>query len=92
MVGLPLPGDSPLFMFLLEGNLPLLVISRSLIHHWHGGNLRLLETLHNPGEYLQEKILPNPTLGGTHIITHKEEYQILFLLEHLMDNLIWATS
>jgi hypothetical protein len=29
-------------------------------------------------------------LGGTHIITDKEEYQILFLLDHLMDNLIRA--
>jgi hypothetical protein len=35
-----------------------------------GGNPRLLETLHNPGEYLQEALLPNPTLGGTCIITH----------------------
>jgi hypothetical protein len=51
-----------------------------------------LETLHNPREYLQEALLPNPTLGGTHIITHKEEYQIMFLLEHLMDNLIRAAS
>jgi hypothetical protein len=31
-------------------------------------------------------------LGGTHIITHKEEYQILFLLDYLMENLIRATS
>jgi hypothetical protein len=31
-------------------------------------------------------------LGGTHIINHKEEYQILFLLDHLMDNFIWAAS
>jgi hypothetical protein len=52
----------------------------------------LLETLHNLREYLQETLLPNPTLGGTDIITHKEEYQILFLLEHLMDNLIRAIS
>jgi hypothetical protein len=51
-----------------------------------------METLHNPGEYLQEAHLPNPTLGSTHTITHKEEYQILFLLDHLMDNLIWAAS
>jgi hypothetical protein len=52
MVGLPLPGDNPLFMLLLEGNLRLLVIPWSLIHRWQGGNLRLLETLHNPGDYL----------------------------------------
>jgi hypothetical protein len=51
-----------------------------------------LETLHNPGEYLLEAHLPNPMLGGTLIITHKEEYQILFLPDHLMDNLIWETS
>jgi hypothetical protein len=31
-------------------------------------------------------------LGGTHIITHKEEYQILFLLDRLMDDLIQAAS
>jgi hypothetical protein len=31
-------------------------------------------------------------LGGTLIITHKEEYQILFLLDHLMDNLIRVAS
>jgi hypothetical protein len=68
--GLPLPGDSPLFMLLLEGNLRFLVIPRSLIHRWQGGNLRLMETLHNLGDYLQEEILFNPTLGGTHIITH----------------------
>jgi hypothetical protein len=92
MVGLSLSGDNPLFMFFLEGNLSLPVIPRSLIHRWQGGNLRLLETLHNPGEYLQEENLPNPTLWGTHIITHKEEYQILFLLDHLMDNLIWASQ
>jgi hypothetical protein len=29
-------------------------------------------------------------LGGTHIITHKEEYQIMFLPDRLMDNLIRA--
>jgi hypothetical protein len=92
MAGLPLPGDNPLFMLLLEGNLPLPVIPRSLIHRWQGGNLRLLETLHNPREYLQEVLLPNPTLGGIHIITLKEEYRILFLPEHIMDNLIQATS
>jgi hypothetical protein len=57
-----------------------------------GGNHRLLETLHNPGEYLWEAHLPNPMLGGTHIITHKEEHQIPFLLEHLMDNLIWESQ
>jgi hypothetical protein len=90
MVGLPLLGDNPLFMFFPEGNLPLPVIPRLLIHHWQGGNLCLLETLHNPGDYLSEAHLPNPMLGGTHIITHKEEYQILFLPDHLMDNLIWA--
>jgi hypothetical protein len=35
-----------------------------------GGNPRLLETLHNPREYLQEELLLNPTLGDTCIITH----------------------
>ena len=88
MVCLPLLGDNPLFMFFPEGNLPLPVMPRSVIHHWQGGNLCLLETLHNPREYLQEAHLPNPMLGGIHIITHKEEYQILFLPDHLMDNLI----
>jgi hypothetical protein len=92
MASLPLLGDNPLSMFFPEGNLPLPVIPRSLIHHWKGGNLRLLETLHNPREYLPEAHLPNPMLGGTHIITHKEEYQILFLLDHVMDNLIWASQ
>jgi hypothetical protein len=64
MVGLPLPRDIPLFMLLLERNLCLPVIPRSLIHRWQGGNLHLLETLHNPGEYLQEALLFNPTLGA----------------------------
>jgi hypothetical protein len=67
---LPLQGDNPLFMFFPEGNLPLPAIPQLLIHHWQGGNLHLLETLHNPGEYLPEAHLPNPMLGGTHIITH----------------------
>jgi hypothetical protein len=79
-------------MFLLEGNLPLPTIPQSLIHRWQGGNLLLLETLHNPREYLWEAHLPNPVLGGTHIITHKEGYQILFLPDHLMDNLIQEAS
>jgi hypothetical protein len=92
MVGLPLSRDNHLFMFFPEGNLPLTVMPRSVIHHWQGGNLCLLETLHNPREYLQEAHLPNPTLGGTHIITHKEEYQIMFLPDHLMDNLIWESQ
>jgi hypothetical protein len=92
MAGLPLPRDNPLFMFFLEGNLPLPVIPRSLIYRWQGGNLRLLKTLHNLGEYLPKAHLPNPMLGGTHIITHKEEYQIMFLLDRLMDNLIRAAS
>jgi hypothetical protein len=70
MVGLPLPGDSPLFMLLLEGTLHLPVIPRSLIHHWQGGNLRLMETLQNTREYLQEVLLFNPTLGDTRLITH----------------------
>jgi hypothetical protein len=35
-----------------------------------GGNPRLMETLHNPGEHAQEALLLNPTLGGTCIITH----------------------
>jgi hypothetical protein len=51
-----------------------------------------LETLHNPGEYLWEAHLPNPILVGTHIIKHKEEYQIMFLLKHLMENLIQVAS
>jgi hypothetical protein len=51
-----------------------------------------LETLHNPREYLLEAHLPNPMLGGTNIMTHKEEYQIMFLLDCLMDNLIWVAS
>jgi hypothetical protein len=89
---LPLPWDNPLFMFFPKGNLPLPVIPQSLIHRWQGGNLRLLETLHNLGEYLPEAHLPNPMLGGTLVITHKEEYQILFLPDHLMDNLIRAAS
>jgi hypothetical protein len=92
MAGLPLPGDSSLFMLLLEGNLPFPVIPWLLIHRWQGGNLRLLETLPNIGEYLKELLLPNLTLGGTHIITHKEEYQIMFLSDCLMDNLIWTAS
>jgi hypothetical protein len=92
MMDLLVLGDNPLFMFFPEANLPLPVIPRSLIHHWQGGNLRLLETLHNPGEYLMEAHLPKPMLGGTHIITCKEEYQILFLPDHLMDNLIRAAS
>jgi hypothetical protein len=92
MAGLPLPRDNPFFMFFLEGNLPFPVIPQSLIHHWHGDNLRLLETLQNPREYLSEAHLPNSMLGGTRIITHKEEYQILFLPDYLMDNLIWAAS
>jgi hypothetical protein len=92
MVGLTLNGDNPLSMFFPKGNPPFPVIPQSLIHHWKGGNLRLLETLHNPGEYLREAHLPNLTLEVTHIITHKEEYQILFLLDHLMDNLIRAAS
>jgi hypothetical protein len=33
MASLPLPGDNPLSMFLLEGNLPFPVIPRLLIHH-----------------------------------------------------------
>jgi hypothetical protein len=70
MVGLPLLGDSPLFILLLEGNLHFPVIPRSSIHHWQGGNLRLLETLHNLGEYLQEALSFDPTLGGTHLIIH----------------------
>jgi hypothetical protein len=92
MAGLPLPGDNPLFMFFSEGNLSFPVIPRLLIHRWQGGNLCLPETLHNHGEYLLEAHLPNPTLGGTHIRTQKEDYQILFLSEHLMDNLIQAAS
>jgi hypothetical protein len=79
MVGLTLLGDNPFFMLLLEGNLRFPVIPWSLIHCWQGGNLRLLETLHNPREYLQEALLFNPTLGGTHIITHWEDYKIPFL-------------
>jgi hypothetical protein len=39
-------------------------------------------------EYLQEVRLMNPTMGGNHTITHKEEYQILFLLDYLLDNLV----
>jgi hypothetical protein len=70
MAGLPLPGNNPLFMLLLEGNLHFPVKPRSYIHHWQGGNPRLLETLHNPREYIQEALLLNPTLGGTCIITH----------------------
>jgi hypothetical protein len=31
-------------------------------------------------------------LGGNHIITHKEEYQIMFLPDRLMDNIIQAAS
>jgi hypothetical protein len=92
MVGLRLSGDNPLFMFLPEGNLPLPDIPRSLIHCWKEGNLFLLETLDNIGEYLLEVHLPNPMLAGNHIITHKEEYQILLLPDHLMDNLIRVAS
>jgi hypothetical protein len=70
IVGLPLLGDIPLFMLLLEGNLRFPIIPRSLIHRWQGSNLHLLETLHNPREYLQEELSFNPTLGGTHLIIH----------------------
>jgi hypothetical protein len=92
MESLPLSGDNPLFMFFPQNNLPLSVIPQSSIHFWQGGNLHLLETLHNIGEYLPKAHLPNPMLGGTLIITHKEEYHILFLPNHLMDNLIRAAS
>jgi hypothetical protein len=70
MARLPLLGDNPLFMLLLEGTLCFPVIPRSLIHRWQGGNLHLLETLHNPEECLQEALLFNPTLGDTHLIIH----------------------
>jgi hypothetical protein len=86
------PGGQPPFHVLSGGNLPFPVIPRSLIHRWQGGKFHLLETLHNPREYLPKAHLLNSMLGGTHIITHKEEYQIMFLPDHLMDNLIWATS
>jgi hypothetical protein len=57
-----------------------------------GGNPLFPETLHNPGEYLKEVHLINPTTGGNHTITHKEEYQNLFLPNYILDNLIWVSQ
>jgi hypothetical protein len=54
------PGGKPPFASHIPVINPLLI----------GGNPHLLETLHNPGQYLQEALLLNPTLGGTCIITH----------------------
>jgi hypothetical protein len=48
----------------------------------------LSEILHNPREYLKEVSLINLTMRVNHTITHKEEYQILFLPDYILDNLI----
>jgi hypothetical protein len=31
-------------------------------------------------------------MGGNHNIIQKEEYQILFLLDYILDNLIWVSQ
>jgi hypothetical protein len=70
MVGLPLLWDNPP-VHDHPGGQPLFASKTPVIHpRLAGGNSHLLETLHNPREYLQEALLPNPTLGGTCIITH----------------------
>jgi hypothetical protein len=73
----------------LSGDNPhLLDKPQLLINLWQRGNPILSETLHNPREYLKEVRLINLTTRGNHTITHEEEYQILFLLDYILDNLI----
>jgi hypothetical protein len=59
---------------------------------WQGGNPVLPETFYNPEEYLKEVRLINLTKGGNHTITHKEEYQILFLSDYILENLIQVSQ
>jgi hypothetical protein len=64
------PGGQPPF-HAPPGGQPLLT-SHSLVVNPppEGGNLCLLENLHNPGEYLQKALSFNPKLGGTYLIIH----------------------
>jgi hypothetical protein len=89
----PVPyGDNHPCTYLLGDN-PLLLVKPQLSHNlWQGGNPLLLETLHNPGENPKEVRLINLTKEGNHTITHKEEYQILFLPDYILDNLIQVSQ
>jgi hypothetical protein len=91
--GMPTPPGGQHPFHVLPGGQPPFASHTPIVNQLpEGVNLRLLETLHNPGEYHLEAHLPNPMLGGTHIITYKEEYQILFFPNSLMDKLIWASQ
>jgi hypothetical protein len=86
------PGGQPYFHILPRGQPPFashtLVVNPPLV----GGQP---SSDRNPSQSLGvscKGTFTQPHVGGTLIITHNEEYQILFLLNHLMDNLIRATS
>jgi hypothetical protein len=91
-VVLSLLGDNHPYTY-LSGDNPLLLVKPQLSHNlWQGGNPPSLETLHNPRENIKEVHLINLTKEGNHTITHKEEYQILFLPDYILDNLIWVSQ
>jgi hypothetical protein len=64
MVGLPLLGDNPIFMFFPVSNLPLPVIPRSLIHHWPGENFVCWKPFTIPGSIFWRHIYPTPCWGA----------------------------
>jgi hypothetical protein len=76
----------------IGGQLPFIGQTIVVTQPMVGGNPLLLETLHNLGEYVKEVHLINFTKGGNHTITHKQEYQIPFLPDYILDNHIQVSQ
>jgi hypothetical protein len=82
------PGGQPPFHVPSGGKPPFTGQTPVVTNLWQGGNLLFSGNPSQSWGVPQGGTFNQPTKGGHHTITHKEEYQILFLLDYLLDNLI----